>query len=169
MVCELVQEAAGLGGGDDGVADRDGTHTGEQFFRACVLEEEPAGAGAEGGVGVLVQVEGGQDENAGAATGGDDVTSGLDAVHARHAYVHENDVRPQFGGLADGFGPVGGLSHHFELGHGLEQHAKAEALQIMVVDDEHRGHAAPPRGVRSRVASTVHPPPGAGPALRLPP
>ncbi len=43
---------------------RDRAHRGQQVLGEGVLEQEAAGAGAQRGVDVLVQVEGGQDEHA---------------------------------------------------------------------------------------------------------
>jgi hypothetical protein len=91
-------------------------------------------------VGVLVEVEGGDDEDAGAAARGDDPAGRLDAVHAGHADVHEDDVGAEFGGHADGFGAVFGLAYRGQAGGALQKHAHAHALQGLVVGDEDGGH-----------------------------
>jgi hypothetical protein len=57
-----VDEAAGGGRSQDGVADRDGTDGGDQAGGLGVLEQEAAGAGAQPGIDVIVEVEGGQDQ-----------------------------------------------------------------------------------------------------------
>ena len=58
-----------------------------------VLEQESAGSGPQRVVDVLVQVEGGQDEDPRAArAGAGELPGGLDAVHAGHAHVHQDDV-----------------------------------------------------------------------------
>jgi hypothetical protein len=53
---------AGFVGGDD-------AHGVKDAFRRYGLEEEPARSGAQGGVDVDVEVEGGQDEDAGSLVG----------------------------------------------------------------------------------------------------
>ncbi len=137
-----------------------------------VLEEEAAGSRAQCLVGVLVEVEGGQDEDAGAVACGDDPAGGLDAVHAGHPYVHQDHVGAQFGGHPHRLAAVARLADHLGVGGGLQQHAETQALEWLVVHDEHGRHAAPPvvpvSGVVSRVARTVQPPPGAGPAVTVP-
>src|SRR5215469_10610379 len=57
---ERVEEPAGDGGGDDRVPAGDGADRRQQVRRRDVLEQEAAGTGAQPGVGVLVEVEGGE-------------------------------------------------------------------------------------------------------------
>src|SRR5215471_7058898 len=63
QVDELVDEPPGRGGGEDRLAAGHGADGGQQFSRRGVLEEESAGAGLEPGEDVLVQVEGGEDQD----------------------------------------------------------------------------------------------------------
>lgn len=91
-------------------------------------------------VRVLVQVERGEDEDAGAVSGGDDAAGRLDAVEAGHADVHQGDVRVEFGRHADRLGAVGRFAHDRHVVLALQEHAEAEALERLVVDDEHGGH-----------------------------
>lgn len=112
----------------------------DEFLGARVLEEETAGTGPQPVVRVLVEVEGGHDEDAGAATGGDDPAGRLQTVHPGHADVHEDDVGPQPGGEPHGFGAVLGLADRGEAGGALEKHAEAEPLKRLVVGDQHGGH-----------------------------
>ena len=65
---------------DHGVAAGDRADRGHQLGRRGVLEQEAAGAGAQRGEGVLVQVERGQDEHLGRAGAGHDPPGRLDAV-----------------------------------------------------------------------------------------
>jgi hypothetical protein len=92
---ELGDEPAGDGRCQQRLAGRDHAHGIEQPISGHRLDQEAAGAGAERVVDVLVEVEGGQHENprpvAVAGLGGD-LPGRLDAVHDRHAHVHEHHV-----------------------------------------------------------------------------
>src|SRR5262249_25485584 len=81
---ELGEEPPGRGGGQDRLAAGHGADGGQQVRGRGVFEEEPAGAGLEPGEDVLVQVEGGEDEDLAGRGGG-----------ARAVIV---DVYPQFAG-----------------------------------------------------------------------
>src|SRR5215207_11210648 len=87
---ELLDQAAGDGGGQQGVALRRDPHGPYEVLGRDVLEEEAAGAGGQGVEDVFVQVVGGQDDDpgrrGGAARAGE-ASGGLDAVHGRHADV----------------------------------------------------------------------------------
>ena len=90
---ELAYEAAGDGGREQCFACGDDPHRVEQPLGGDVFEQEAAGPGAQRVVDVLVQVEGGEDEDARPArSGSGELPGGFDAVHARHADVHEDDV-----------------------------------------------------------------------------
>lgn len=91
---------------------------------------------------------------------------GLDAVEARHADVHQDDVRVEMCREADRLGAVARLAGDRQVVLALQQHAEAEALHGLVVDDEHAGHGEgsfgrwrwtrqPPGGVGSGPASSV--------------
>ena len=107
-----------------------------------VLEQETGGSGAQPGEGVLVQVEGGQDEYARARALLGDALGGLDAVHARHAHVHEDDVGVQGPGLGQGGGAVGGLADDGDVLLGLQHHAEAHAHERLVVGEHDADRAA---------------------------
>jgi hypothetical protein len=134
--------------------------------RGRVLEQEPAGAGPQGLVDVLVEVEGGDDhdpERVG-RTGVGEGPGDLDAVLARHADVDEADVGPELAGEADRLGPVGSLGDHFDVGLVLEDQAQAAADHRLVVGEQNPdAHAFLLAGSGS-VAATTQPPSGPGPA-----
>ena len=70
------------------------------------LSRKPLAPGAQRGVGVLVEVEGGEDEHARARRRAATMRrGGLDAVHAGHAHVHQDDVGPQPAAQRDGLAP----------------------------------------------------------------
>src|SRR5262249_11101202 len=60
---ELVDEPPGRGGGQDRLAAGHGADGSQQVRGRGVLEEKSAGAGLEPGEDVLVQVEGGEDQD----------------------------------------------------------------------------------------------------------
>src|SRR5699024_6318008 len=59
----VVEQASGRRGGDDGSPVDDGADRVEQHLGQGVLEEEPGGAAPQGVQGVLIIVEGGQDDD----------------------------------------------------------------------------------------------------------
>ena len=65
--------------------------------------------------------------------------------------------------------PFAGLAGHRQVVLAFQQHPEAQALQGVVVGDEHGGHQATARGLGAgRCASTRQPPQGAGPARSVP-
>ena len=103
---ELADQAVGGARGQDGVAGGDGVDGGDQLSGLGVLEQEAAGPGAQPGVNVVVEVEGGQDQDLGRQPGSHDVAGRFDAVAARHPDVHEHDVGAQRGTHGEGGRPV---------------------------------------------------------------
>ena len=91
----MLDEAPGDGRGEEGVVPADGDHGVGQLLGREVLEQEAFRAGPEGVVDVIVEVESGEDDDAGIGGGrfGPDEAGGLDAVEAGHADVHEDHVR----------------------------------------------------------------------------
>src|SRR6185437_11641200 len=100
-----------------------------------------------------------------------DLPGGLQAVHHRHADVHEDDVGAQLGDPGDGLLPVDGLADHLDIGLRVEQDGKARPHHALVVGHDHadRHGAASSGGLTGRTAATRNPPSPVGPASRLPP
>ena len=141
-----------------------------------VLEEESAGAGAQRFDDVLIGIEGGEDEDAGArrVAGGADQGAGRGhPVHDGHADVHHDHVGPEGGGRLDGLLPVRRLAHDLDPILVGQDHPEAGADELLVVDEEHAdGHVAltgsvpsigsravmrkPARGRPGRQASAEH-------------
>ncbi len=138
----------------------------------------------QGGVDVLVLVEGGEDDDAGGRRTGGDPAGGLDAVEHGHPDVHHHDVGAQFLGEADGLGAVPGLADHLQvLGLG-DDHLQGGPDEGLVVGEEdadgrdggdggdggrgrgRAGHRADP--VSGRRAVTRKPPSGRGAAVKSP-
>ena len=169
-VGEGGEQAGGDVRRDERVAGRGGVHGLGQQRGTGVLEEEPARARTEGGVHVLVEVEGGDDdhrERIGDGRSGEGVRR-LDAVHAGHAHVEQAHVGAQAPGELDGAAAVGGLAGHLDARLGVQDHGQPGAHDLLVVGDDHAyGHEAHP--VRGSTAVTVQPRPGSGPARQVPP
>ena len=134
-----------------------------------VLEQEAARAGAQGGERVLVEVEGREHQHARAAPGVDDPARGLDAVHLRHAHVHEHDIRVELRRQAHCLLAVPRLAHDRQVVLRVEHHAEADAQQRLIVDQEHRRAHSPAAGdSTARRVWTRQPPAGSGPASTVP-
>src|SRR5450759_5938329 len=139
----------------------------DDVFGRRVLEQEAAGTGSECLEGVLVEVEGGEDEYASCRLDGDDPAGPLETVDARHADVQDCHRRPQAPHQAHGLGTVGPLADDAQVGLPLEDPPQAGASQRLIVnDDELDGHEA--STARGSTASTRKPPPGIGPACIRP-
>src|SRR5215468_9270107 len=156
---------AGCAGRDDGVPGEYSPDRGHELRRQRVLEQEPAGSGAQPGVYVLVEVEGGQQDHVGRRFGGADPRGGFDPVQVRHPDVHQHQVGLEPRGLADGRQPVGGLADHLEVLDALQDGAQAGADEFLVVGDE-QPHGGTSNGSR---AYTWKPPWGPGPVRSSPP
>ena len=144
---ELGDQPAGDGGGEQRLArgdDRDGV---EQLFRRGVFQHEPAGAAAERLEDVLVLVEGGDDEDPGRRIliAVEDELGCLKSAHDRHPDVHQDHVRLEGPGLADGLDAVAGLADHGEAGRGVDQDHEPGPDQRLVVGDQHPDVARPVR------------------------
>jgi hypothetical protein len=102
-------------GCDERVAAGDDLDGVDELGGRGVLEEEAGCPGAERVVDVLVEVEGGQHEHGGAlAVRGEETARRFDAVHGRHADVHEDDVGARGGGEVDRLASVGRLADEGE-------------------------------------------------------
>ena len=168
----LLEQAAGDPRGHDGVAPGHRPDGRGQLGRRHVLEQEAAGAGPEGPEGVLVEIEGGQDEHPGVPGGlrFGDGPSGRDPVEHGHAHVHEDDVGAVELGQAHGVGAVGRLAHDLHVLLGLEDHAEPLAQQGLVVGQDDPDRHGEVEALQSRsVAVTSQPPAARGAARREPP
>ena len=129
---DLVEQLAGDRGGEHGVAGGDRAHRLDDLARRRVLEQEAAGAGAQRLDDVLVEAEGGEDEDALTRQ----AAGRLDAVHARHPDVHQHDVGAVRLGRRDRLLAGGGLGHHLDRAGRLEHGLEAGAHHRLVVGDD---------------------------------
>ena len=187
---EVLDESAGGGGSHDRVAGVHMVDCSHELLQGRVFEEEAAGARPDGLIGVLIKVEGGQDDHPRAIGSAlDDGARRVNPVHPRHAHVHEDNVRLDPLDQIDGGASVLRLPNDFDTLLGLQQHAETESVHLLVIDeDESKSHAfsSVPSGAgsgdardsgdsasdRSSHGSTARrrkPPPSRGPASRAPP
>ncbi len=93
-----------------------------------VLQQETGGAGLQGSVSVLVEIEDRNDKHPGAAPGGHDAARRLDAIESRHLNIHHHDIRPQVRHHSNRLGTVRGLAGNGHARIAFEEQSKAEAL-----------------------------------------
>ena len=138
---------------------------GEQL-RSCVLEEEAAGARLERAVDVLVEVERRDDHHGERILDGrpGQRARGLEPVELGHPDVEQADIGPQLPGQRHGFPAVARLTHHLDVGLGVQDHAQPGPDELLVVGDEYAdGH----RVGRARGSTAVDHPAMVGPRPRL--
>ena len=164
--CETLDQAAREHRRDQGVAMRRGPDAEQELFRTRVLQQETSGTGAQRVENVLTDVEGSEHHHPGRVRAErDDPPGRLEAIHPGHPDIHEYDVRARPGHLANRRDPVLGLADHLKVGLSLDEHADTGAHQRLVIGDQD-----PDRHERAgSQACTENPPPGRGPACRLPP
>ena len=163
------QQPAGDVGRDEGVAVRGRLDRLDQQRGARVLQQEPPGAGLEGAEDVLVEVEGGDDDDRDRVrdAGAGQLAGGLHAVDAGHPDVEEADVGAQLAGDGHRLVPVRGLADDLDPGW-------ASRIIVSPVRTRSWSSATTTRIVtgdasRGSVAETVQPPAGSGPASQVPP
>src|SRR5205085_6533808 len=174
---ELADQAAGDAGRQQSITAGHGAHRLHELRRVGVLDEEAAGADAQGLEDVLVEVERGEDDDAHArqALITADDARGLEPVHARHTDVHEEDVGARPPRHAHGLLAVARLTHDLEVVLCAEQGAKAGTHESLIVgqgDADHRFASLASLTsltATGSVARTKKPPAGPGPALSSPP
>jgi hypothetical protein len=123
---EAGDQPPGDGRVDERVARGQAPNRADQLVGRRVLEQEPAGAGAQRLVDVLVGVEGGQDQHPGAGAERHDLPRGLEAVHLGHPDVQQRDLRGVPAHQLDRL-PLARLGHHRDVGLGLQDHPEAAA------------------------------------------
>jgi len=89
---ELADHAGGDGGRQEPVAHGDGPDARDELLGRLVLEHEPAGAGVQRLVDVLVEVERREHEHPRVGPLDEDPARRLQAVELRHADVHEHEI-----------------------------------------------------------------------------
>jgi hypothetical protein len=111
--------------------------TADDVGRRRVLEQEAAGAGAQGAQDIIVGLEGGEDDDLGCLGPRAQQLGGGQALHPRRADVHQHDVGPVLGHRLCDLAAVRGLGDDRDVVGACEQHGQPGANQRVVVDDEH--------------------------------
>jgi hypothetical protein len=102
-------------------------------------------------VHIFVQVEGGEHEHREAVeAGGANPAGGLDAVHHRHADVHQNHIGRKRSRQLDTGRTVGGLPHHVDVILSVEDHRESIPDQLLIVGEQHPDHESCPTGSVAR-------------------
>jgi len=133
------QQPAGHARRNHGVAACDGAYARQQVGRRGVLEEEATRPGPQCRIYVLVEVEGGEDDDPRRALGFDDLAGGLHAVHLGHAHVHQHHVRRQPLRGLDRLAAVRSLTDYLDVWLGVHHHAKRHPHQLLIVGEQHAG------------------------------
>ncbi|SEF63685.1 hypothetical protein SAMN05444920_101257 [Nonomuraea solani] len=68
------------------------------------------------------------------------MTSSLNAIHFRHAHIHEHHIRTLFQGYRNGLGPRAGLTHHSQVRLGIDQHLETPPEQRLIVGNDYPDH-----------------------------
>ncbi|GGT85563.1 hypothetical protein GCM10010272_32920 [Streptomyces lateritius] len=112
-----VDQFAGDGRGEQGVAAGRDTYGVQEVLRHDVLDEEARRAGAQRvqDVGVHAVVGDDDDMHPGQGRVRRDAARGLDAVHDRHLDVDERDVGQMVLGQDQALFPVARLGHHLDV------------------------------------------------------
>ena len=169
-VSELVDEAAGHRRREERVTASHDTDTSDEIDGVRSLEQEAAGACAQGFIHVLINLEGGQHQHSRGLLPAEsgDPPGGFQPIHFGHLDVHEHDIRIELLRELDRLGAVSGLANDLEVGFGLEYQAEARPHELLVVSQQHaHRHARPP--LSGSLAWTRKPPSSRGPALSSPP
>jgi hypothetical protein len=121
-----------------------------------------------GGVDVLAEVEGGEDEDLdiGGLVVLLDLPGGFDPVLDRHADVHEHDVGTELAGQGDRLGAVIGLAENLHVGGDVDENPEPATDERLVVGDDDADRHGAARSVGMR--ATTRNPAAVGSATRVP-
>ena len=149
---ELLDDAAGDGGCEQRVAARDDVDRLDEPLGRRVLQQEPAGAGPERLVHVLVEVERREHQHLRLRRAHEQPARRLDPVEVRHPDVHQRHVDRVAVDALERLEAVARLRDDLDVVLGVEDHPEAGANQSLVVDERTRTGLAeevtPPRLVR---------------------
>ena len=135
------------------------------------LSRKPLAPARKPGEGVLVEIEGREDQDPDLGMLARDRLGGGDAVDVRHPHVHDHDVGPMPRGSGGGLPAVRRLRDHLEVAVRLEDHAEPQPEQVLVVGQDHPNrHRRPCRApsARSGIQALTRQPPVVGPANSRP-
>lgn len=120
----------------------------QEFVDGGVLEQKTARPGAQRAVGILVEIEGGQDQDPRRRVRGHDPAGGVQPVHGRHPDVQQDHIGAKGQGLLDGGPTVRGLADHLDVIGVLQDHPEPETDEWLVVGKQNPdAHSRPGFGV----------------------
>ncbi len=127
------------------------SNPGDELLFGRVLEQEPARAGSQRLVDVLVEIERREHEHARRLLRTvDDPARRLDAVDVRHADVHEHDIWMEVARERDRLCSVRRLADDVDVGLGVQDHPEAAAHESLVVREQDANrHRVEPSGNRA--------------------
>jgi hypothetical protein len=117
------------------VAGGDRTHGVGDLRDRDLFEEVTVHACLHRLVEVFLEIGDGQHDDLRLGRDGSDGAGGLDPAGARHAHVHDHDVRCQLADAADRLDPVRGLADDLDVGLVVEDAVEPAPEQRVIVDD----------------------------------
>src|SRR5689334_10564284 len=170
LAAEPLDEPAGNYRGEQGVPGDCGTDGVRQLAAAHVLEQESAGPGLHRPIDEFVAVEDGQHEDPGRRGLSHDGPGSRQAVHARHADVHQDHIGFQGPGQLNGLAAGGRVGDDLDIALKFGDRPQAVAYQGLVVSDQDPdlvAHLTAPTATGNR-ACTRNPRCSPGPAASWP-
>ena len=161
---ERLDQTSGDAWGYHCVAGCDDAYCIDQLFGWCVFQQEAAGPGSQRRVHVLIEIEGGEHEDARRVGGCGDASGCFNAAELGHADVHQHDIGMGTGDDLHRLDAISGFTDDSDVVFGFEDHPEPGADEVLVVDHHDTDH-----GVTGSVARTNQPPPCRGPASSRPP
>jgi hypothetical protein len=105
------------------------------------LQQESGCSGRQRGVEVLVDVEGGEHDDAGGQLRvGEELAGRHEAVGGGHLHVQQRHVGTVQQGLPHGCLPVADVGDDLDVVLGLQDHPQSVSDQVPVTGDEHADH-----------------------------
>src|ERR1017187_6147930 len=130
---EIVDQAGEQARAQATAAARDFADGGQELFDWTVLEDVAAGPDVDALGQIVLVVVHGEEDHLGFGSFLANLARGLEAAHAGHADVHENDIGPRLPRHRDRIQRVGGFAHHFHVGFGGEQGPDTVPEEWMIV------------------------------------
>src|ERR1017187_5900782 len=130
---EIVHQAGEQARAQATAAVRDFANGGQELFHRTVFQDVAAGPDVDALGQIVLVVVHGEEDHLGFGSFLANLARGLEAAHAGHADVHENDIGPRLPRHRDRIQRVGGFAHHFHVGFGGEQGPDTVPEEWMIV------------------------------------
>src|SRR5829696_5605906 len=134
--CELGDQAPGDLRGEQSLARGDDTNCRDELLSGVVLEHEAARAGAQRLVDILVEIKGGENEDARLTVRSrNDPPRCLQTIQVWHADVHEDHVGSESSGGFYRLAAVAGFTDYLDVRFGAQDRPKAGPYEFLVIGD----------------------------------